>query len=229
MQKKLIALSVHLFTAIGVLLAFWSLLLIVEGELQKSLFLLAFAVIIDSLDGTLAREANVSTHTPSIDGALMDNITDYINWVFIPVFWAYTFMNLHFLVGAAILITSLFRFSHKQAKTDDDFFRGFPSYWKFVIFYLYLLGIDGGIANSILLILAILVLVPVKLIYPSRTPEWRKTTILLSIPYAIVIFIMLFYLRETPFWLIMASFYYPVYYVVISFIANKQNSGQPIS
>lgn len=224
MQKKIIALSVHLFTAIGVLLAFWSLLLIVQGELQNSLYLLAFAVIVDSLDGTFAREADVSIHTPSIDGALMDNITDYLNWVFIPVFWAYTFLDLHFMVGSAVLITSLFGFSHKQAKTDDDFFRGFPSYWNFVIFYLYLLGVDAWVTDTVLLIFAVLVLVPIKLIYPSRTPEWRRTTILLSIPYAIMIFIMLYYLRETPFWLLMASFYYPVYYVVISFIANKQKS-----
>lgn len=224
MYKKLIALSVHLFTAIGVLLAFWALLLIVQGELQYSLFVLAFAVIVDSLDGTLAREADVSTHTPSIDGALMDNITDYLNWVFLPVFWAYTFLDLHFMVGSAVLITSLFGFSHKQAKTDDDFFRGFPSYWNFVIFYLYLLSAAPWVTDTIMLIFAVLVLVPVKLIYPSRTPEWRRTTILLSIPYAIMIFTMLYYLKETPFWLLLASFYYPVYYVVISFIANKQKN-----
>jgi len=224
MYKKLIALSVHLFTAIGVLLAFWSLLLIIQGELQNSLFVLAFAVIVDSLDGTLAREADVSTHLPTIDGALMDNITDYLNWVFIPVFWAFTFLDLHFLAGSAILITSLFGFSHTQAKTDDDFFRGFPSYWNFVIFYLYLLGADAWVTDTIMLIFAGLVLVPIKLVYPSRTPEWRRTTILLSIPYSIMIFIMLYYLRETPFWLLLASFYYPVYYVVISFIANKQKS-----
>lgn len=224
MYKKLIALSVHLFTAIGVLLAFWALLLIVQGELQYSLFVLAFAVIVDSLDGTLAREADVSTHTPAIDGALMDNITDYLNWVFLPVFWAYTFLDLHFMVGSAVLITSLFGFSHKQAKTDDDFFRGFPSYWNFVIFYLYLLSAAPWVTDTIMLIFAVLVLVPVKLIYPSRTPEWRRTTILLSIPYAIMIFTMLYYLKETPFWLLLASFYYPVYYVVISFIANKQKN-----
>jgi len=224
MYKKLIALSVHLFTAIGVLLAFWSLLLIIQGELQNSLFVLAFAVIVDSLDGTLAREADVSTHLPTIDGALMDNITDYLNWVFIPVFWAYTFLDLHFMVGSAVLITSLFGFSHKQAKTDDDFFRGFPSYWNFVIFYLYLLSAAPWVTDTIMLIFAGLVLVPIKLVYPSRTPEWRRTTILLSIPYSIMIFIMLYYLRETPLWLISASFYYPVYYVVISFIANKQKS-----
>ena len=224
MYKKLIALSVHLFTAIGVLLAFWALLLIVQGELQYSLFVLAFAVIVDSLDGTLAREADVSTHTPAIDGALMDNITDYLNWVFLPVFWAYTFLDLHFMVGSAVLITSLFGFSHKQAKTDDDFFRGFPSYWNFVIFYLYLLSAAPWVTDTIMLIFAVLVLVPVKLIYPSRTPEWRRTTILLSIPYAIMIFTMLYYLKETPFWLLLASFYYPIYYVVISFIANKQKN-----
>jgi len=229
MRKKIIALSVHLFTAIGAVLAFWSLLLIARGELQYSLFVIAIAVIVDSLDGTLARKADVSTHAPSIDGALMDNITDYLNWVFIPVFWAYAFLNLPFWIVSFVLISSLLGFSHKQAKTDDNFFRGFPSYWIFVILYLYILEADAWVSASIILILAILVLVPVKFIYPSRSPDWRKTTILLSIPFAIMILIMMYYLRETPLWLTLASFYYPVYYVVISVLANKLKGRQTVT
>jgi len=226
MKKKIIALSVHLFTAIGTVLAFWALLLIVRDELRYSLFVMALAVIVDSLDGTLARQADVSTHAPSIDGALMDNITDYLNWVFIPVFWAYTFLDLPFPGAAAVLITSLFGFSHKQAKTDDNYFRGFPSYWYFVILYLYILRADVWVSLSVMLLFAVMVLVPVKFIYPSRTPEWRKTTIALSIPFAIMLLIMLYYLRETPLWLTLASFYYPVYYVIISILTSNHRGHE---
>jgi len=221
MKKKLAALSVHLFTSVGVLLAFWAILLIIEGELQSSLFVMALAVIVDSLDGTLARRADVTTHTPFIDGALMDNISDYLNWVFIPVFWAYTFLDVPFLAVSAVLIASLFGFSHKEAKTEDHYFRGFPSYWNFVIFYLWLLDANVWVSTSVFLVLALLVLMPIKFIYPSRTAKWRRTTLLLAVPYAIIIIFMLFNLRETPLWLILLSFYYPFYYVVISVIANN--------
>lgn len=221
MKKKLSALFVHLFTAIGVLLAFWALLLIIQGELQNSLFVMALAVIVDSLDGTLARRADVTTHTPFIDGALMDNISDYLNWVFIPVFWAYTFLGVPFIPGSAVLIASLFGFSHKEAKTEDHYFRGFPSYWNFVIFYLWLLDAEIWVSTSVLLILAILVLFPIKFVYPSRTSKWRKTTLVLAIPYAFIVIFMLFSLRETPFWLILTSFYYPVYYLIVSVLANS--------
>lgn len=219
MNKKIAAFSVHLFTAIGTVLAFWSILLIAREELQSSLFVMALAVIVDSLDGTLARRAEVSTHTPYIDGALMDNIADYLNWVFIPVLWAYMFLDVPFLAGSVVLIASLFGFSHKQAKTKDHFFRGFPSYWNFVILYLYVLGADYWISTSVLLILAVLVLLPVKFVYPSRTPKWRKTTLLLAAPFALIIIFMLFYLRENPLWLTLTSFYYPVYYIVVSLTA----------
>jgi phosphatidylcholine synthase len=225
MYKKITALSVHLFTAIGVLLAFWALLLIVQGELQHSLFVMALAVIVDSIDGTLARRADVSTHASFIDGALMDNISDYLNWVFIPIFWAYIFLDIPFMAGAAVLISSLFGFSHKRAKTEDHFFRGFPSYWNIVILYLYILYADVWISVSVILALAILVLLPVKFVYPSRTLVRRKMTLLLSIPFACMIIFMLFYLRETPLWLTLASFYYPVYYIMVSVLANNSTAG----
>lgn len=223
MNKKILALSVHLFTAIGSILAFWSLLLIVQGDLQTSLFVMALAVVIDSVDGTLARKADIKTYAPYIDGALMDNIADYLNWVFLPVFWAYTFLEIPFFAGSVVLFLSLLGFSHKQAKTDDNFFRGFPSYWNIVILYLYLLGANAWVSAAFMLILAILVILPVKFLYPSRTPKWKKTTLLLSIPYVIIIFFMLYHLRETPFWLTLASFYYPAYYIAASFYQSRYN------
>lgn len=223
MNRKIFALSVHLFTAIGSILAFWALLLIIRGEPQYSLFVLALAVIVDSVDGTLARKADVTTYAPYIDGALMDNIADYLNWVLLPVLWAYTFLDIPFFAGSVVLFMSLLGFSHKQAKTEDNFFRGFPSYWNIVILYLYVLGANSWISAAVMLILAIMVIVPVKFIYPSRTSKWKKPTLLLSIPYTVIIFIMLYLLRETPFWLTLTSFYYPVYYVAVSIYQSKNS------
>lgn len=222
MFNKIKAYAVHLFTASGTVLAFWAGLLIYRGEPQLSFFVMALAVLVDSFDGTLARKADVTTYAPDIDGALMDNITDYLNWVFIPVAWAFMFLNLPFWTGAIVLVTSLLGFSHVKAKTDDNFFRGFPSYWNLVILYLYVLQASPAVSASIITIFAGLVLAPIKLIYPSRTPFLQKTTILLSIPYAIMIVFMLIYLRDTPLWLTLISFYYPVYYVVVSYMADKE-------
>jgi len=216
MTDKILALSVHLFTATGALLALWALILIVEGEAQLSLILLAIAALIDAVDGTFARRVDVSKHIPQIDGALLDNIVDYLTWVFLPVAWAYYFLDLHFLAGAAVLICSLFGFSHKQAKTEMNFFRGFPSYWNLVVFYLYLLSATPLITTLVMLILAALVLVPINFVYPSLTEQWRRTTLLLSVPYSLMLICMLIWMDETPLWFTILSLYYPVYYVIIS-------------
>lgn len=221
--QKIIALTVHTFTTLGAVLAFWSLVLIVRGELQNSLYVMALAVIVDSLDGTLARLADVTIHAPFIDGSLMDNISDYLNWVFIPLFWAFTFLDLSIMVIFFVLITSLFGFSNTSAKTEDHFFLGFPSYWNFVVFYLYLIDASAWVNSAVMILLALMILVPIKFIYPSRTKLFRKSTIILSVPYAAIVFYMLIYLHDTPPWLILASFYYPVYYVAVSVIADRRN------
>jgi len=222
MYRKITAWSVHLFTAIGVILAFWSLTLIVQGSVRASLIVLALAVVIDSVDGTLSRRAEVTRHTPNIDGALMDNIVDYLTWVFLPVFWAYTFLEVSFLIGSLVLIASLLGFSNTQAKTDDNYFKGFPSYWIFVILYLYVLGAESWVSSAVMLILASLVLVPIKFVYPSRTKKWQRATLILAFPFGVMIAYMFFHLQETPIALTVASLYYPVYYLVISVLFQIQ-------
>ena len=216
MQSKISALLVHLFTAAGAILALWSLILIADGHAQSSLIVLALAAIVDSVDGTLARHANVKDHTPTIDGALLDNIVDYLTWVFLPVAWAYYFLDVPFLIGSVVLISSLFGFSHKQAKTENHFFRGFPSYWNFVVLYLFVLGAGTFVSSLVLLALSALVLMPVKFVYPSRTKQWQKVSLILFIPYALMIGTMLIYMDETPLMVTVLSFYYPIYYVGLS-------------
>jgi len=222
MKHKLYALSVHLLTASGVVFGFWSLLMILEGEAAYSLWLLALAAAIDSIDGTLARKANVTLHTPHIDGALLDNLVDYITWVFLPVIWGYVFLNIPFIVCSIVVLASLFGFSHTQSKTEDNFFRGFPSYWNLLILYLYVFDTEAWLSSLILVLFALLVLAPVKLIYPSRTTVLKKTTLVLSIPFSIMIIAMLALLDETPLWISSGSLYYPLYYTVLSFYLQKE-------
>ena len=222
MTNTLKALSAHILTASGVLLALWALILIVEGEAQYSLILLGIAALIDTVDGTLARRVDVNKHLPQVDGALLDNIVDYLAWVFLPVVWATYFLDLHFLAGSAVLICSLFGFSHKEAKTETYFFRGFPSLWNLVVLYLYVLGASPLITTLVMVVLAGLVLAPLKFVYPSRTEQWRRTTLLLSVPYSLMLICMLIWMHETPLWFTILSFYYPVYYVIASwFLAGR--------
>ncbi len=220
MGKFALSISVHLLTASGVVFALWSFVLMQSGDAAGSLYLLATAAAIDSVDGALARLVDVKKHTPHIDGALLDNLVDYLTWTFAPLFWAWLFLDVPFAVCAVAAISSLFGFSHEQAKTEDHFFRGFPSYWNLLVFYLAVLQAAPWVSSTLIIACAILVLVPVKFIYPSRTPIWRKTTLLLAIPYSLLLVVMLIHLDETPLWVTLASFYYPVYYVVLSFMVS---------
>lgn len=226
MKQKLLSYAIHLLTASGVVFALWSIYLIMQGDAANALRVLALAALIDSVDGSLARWVDVRRHTPDIDGDLLDNLVDYLTWVFLPLVWAWVFLDIPFLVCAAAMLSSIFGFAHTQAKTEDHFFRGFPSYWNLVVLYLYLLDTGAVTSSIVLLILSVMVLTPVKLVYPSRTPVLQKTTLLLAVPYILMLGIMLFYFRDTPMWLVYVSLYYPVYYAVISLYLVK-SSGYP--
>jgi len=222
MMNKMLSTLVHLLTASGVVLAFWSLYLIMNGDAANALRVLALAALVDAVDGSLARRVDVRRYTPRIDGDLLDNLVDYLTWAFLPLVWAWAFLDVPFLVCAAAMLSSLFGFAHKQAKTDDQFFRGFPSYWNLVVLYLFLLDASAATSSVVVLILAAMVLTPIRLVYPSRTPTLQKTTLLLSVPYVIMLGMMLYYFESTPLWMVYLSFYYPAYYALISLCLVKK-------
>lgn len=221
MMNKMLSTLVHLLTASGVVLAFWALFLIMQGDAANALRVLALAALVDAVDGSLARRVDVRRYTPHIDGDLLDNLVDYLTWVFLPLVWAWAFLDVPFLVCAAAMLSSMFGFAHTQAKTGDQFFRGFPSYWNLVVLYLFLLDAGAATSSVVLLVLAAMVLTPVRLVYPSRTPTLQKTTLLLSVPYIAMLGVMLFFFETTPMWIVYLSFYYPLYYTGISLYLVK--------
>lgn len=219
-MRKLAAYSVHFLTASGAAVGLWSLILIYDGYYQEALWALAAAAVIDSVDGALARAAGTKQYAAKIDGALMDNIVDFLTWTVAPLLWIYATMQIPFWVLLICAIASAFGFSNTQAKTENHFFLGFPSYWNIVVFYIFLLQLPTLFASAILLTFAVTIFLPVKFIYPSRTAYLRKVTLFLGLVFIIQIGCMLYFYDNSPPYLIYTSFLFPFYYFGFSFYLN---------
>ena len=217
---------VHLYTASGVLFAFLALTRIFYDRYRDAFFWLILALIVDATDGTLARRINVEARPSWFDGDTLDNIVDYLTYVFVPAFLVWHALlvpeSLAIPVTSAMLLASAFGFSRTDAKTDDHFFTGFPSYWNIVVFYLYVAGWSPALNAAILIACAALVFVPMRYVYPSRTPMWRGLTNTLGALWALLMIVMWRQLPEVSRILFWMSLAFPVYYVVLSLVLDAR-------
>jgi len=131
-------------------------------------------------------------------------------------------------VAAAVLLASAYGFGHADAKTDDYFFTGFPSYWNIVAFYLVALG-TGPTANAIVLLaLAGLVFVRTGYVYPSRTPVLRRLTIMLGSTWALLTLVLTWQLPAPSRPLVLVSLFFPIYYLGLSFyLQSRRGQTKP--
>ena len=136
----------HLFTVSGVVFSFLALIASIEQNLPLVFFYLALALFVDGIDGSLARKVDVKEHTPNINGEILDNIIDYLNYVFVPAFAIYWLsfvpQGLEFISACIILISSCFTFANNNIKTSDFYFSGFPALWNIVLLYFFILDTD---------------------------------------------------------------------------------------
>ena len=178
----LAAWGVHVYTALGLALGLASLDALWRQDAANFLLFNLLAVFIDGSDGTLARKLRVKEVVP-FDGALLDNIADYLTYVFLP---AAGFVAFGLLPGPwrwaamAPVLASGYQFCQERAKTDESFV-GFPSYWNLVLLYLLVLQPSAPITAGILVVLSVLVFVPIHYLYPSRTRMWRPMTVFLGL------------------------------------------------
>ncbi len=218
--RLILAWLVHLYTALGVVVAFIAVLSIEQGDFRSAFFLMALAVAIDATDGTLARAARVKERLPWFDGDALDGIVDYFNYVIVP---ALLLFRAHLLpqhdalwLVMLPLLASAYGFSQKSAKTADHFFLGFPSYWNIVVFYLYVLKTPLWINAFLIIACSALVFVPMKYIYPSRSPRFRVPTNVLGALWAASIFYTIYRLPNPPRAAVFASLVFPAYYTALS-------------
>lgn len=223
-RQKALAWSAHLLTASGTIWALLTLLAITNGEWITAFAWMGAAIVVDSFDGFWARRVRVKEVIPEFDGALLDNVLDYLNYVFVPAFFlsqGNLLPDSVSLLGATlILLASAYQFCQSDAKTEDHYFKGFPSYWNILVFYLFVLQPNPWVSFAITVLLAILVFVPIKYLYPSRTSFQRTLTLVLSALWGLaVIAIMVTYPNPAP-WLIWYLLFYMLYYTVMSLYAT---------
>ena len=193
---------IHLFTVSGVLFGFLALLASIQKDLPLAFFFLALALFIDGIDGSLARKVDVKKYTPHISGENLDNIIDYLNYVFVPAFVIYWLdlvpSGTELLSALIILVVSCYTFANNNMKTSDFYFSGFPALWNVVILYFYILNTDPLVNFLVICALSILTFIPIKFSNPFRVEYLRKTTLfILTIWIATTILILYFNFLDT--------------------------------
>jgi len=182
---KIAAWAVHGFTASGAVLGFLAIISILNNDLVGAFLWLGLALLIDGIDGALARKVGVLDKTPNIDGSTLDNVIDYLNYVIIPALMIYWFQMVpngwEIILPAGMFAVSLYTFANINMKTNDYYFSGFPAVWNIVVLYFYILNTHPIINVIIILLLFIFTFIPIKFVHPLRVKKIRNLTIFCTV------------------------------------------------
>lgn len=221
-KQKLLAWLVHLYTASGLALAAAIAVCIVRGDaesLRWALVLMLVATVIDATDGWLARWARVKEVVPSFDGRRLDDIVDFQTYTSLPLLliWRAELLPAGQEWWLLLpLLASAYGFSQADAKTDDGFFLGFPSYWNVVALYLYQLRPAGWLSLAVILLLALLTFVPSRYLYPSQSGRFNRATTLLGVIWGVLLLVILAQPPGEAQSLAVISLAFPIYYLLLS-------------
>ena len=214
----------HLYTATGAVFAFLAARAVIDFDYRTAFFWLGVQIVVDATDGWFARAARVSERLPWFNGAKLDDIIDYLTYVFVPALlvWRAILVPPSWIpyVTSAMLLSSAYGFNRDDAKTADHFFLGFPSYWNIVVFYLVVMNMSPAVNGAILIGLAVMVFVPIRYVYPSRTPVLRWPTNILGVIWGVLLVVMLWQYPAISTTVLLASLLFPIYYVGLSLILH---------
>lgn len=178
------AFLVHILTASGSFLAFLSIVAASEQRWTAMFWWLGLALLVDGIDGPIARKLKVKEVLPTWSGETLDNIIDYVTYVIIPAFALYQrgFMGegLSFLSAAIIVVTSAIYYADTGMKTKENFFKGFPVVWNMVVFALFVIEPGEWVAFAVVLICGILTFVPVNFLHPVRVVRLRPLNLAMT-------------------------------------------------
>lgn len=184
------AFAVHVFTACGAALALLALILATGGQWAAMFFCLGLALIVDGLDGPLARAFKVEEVLPRWSGETLDLVVDFLTYVFVPAYAISASgllpQPLSIAAGAVVVITGALYFADRSMKTRDNYFRGFPALWNLAAFYLYVLEPPEWIVAAAIAALAILTFVPFPFVHPLRVKRLRILNIALLAAWAVL-------------------------------------------
>ena len=187
-RQRVRAWAVHAFSAAGAVLALLALTAIDAHRWTEAMLWLFAALVVDGIDGTLARAANVKAHAPRIDGDALDLVVDYLNYVLVPTIFILEARllpdGLALPLAALVQLSSVYVFARRDMKTADHYFRGFPALWNIVALYLFAARIDPAIAAAVVAGLVALTFAPIHFVHPFRVREYQPWTALLAMVWA---------------------------------------------
>jgi phosphatidylcholine synthase len=168
--------AVHAFSASGAVLALLAVIAIDGHRWTEAMLWLFAALVVDGVDGTMARAARVKELAARVDGAVLDLVIDYLNYVFVPTLFI---LEAGMLPDAAALplaafiqLSSLYIFARRDMKTEDNYFRGFPALWNIVALYLFAAGLEPTIAALVVAALVVLTFAPIHFVHPFRVRDY---------------------------------------------------------
>jgi phosphatidylcholine synthase len=229
-MRTALAWGVHAYTATGVVLSYLMVAATMAGDYRAAFLWMLAATAIDATDGWLARAIRVSDVIPQFNGARLDDIVDYLTFVFAPAILIAHAELVRGPLGTAalmaVLASSAYGFGREDAKTADCFFTGFPSYWNIVAFYLYAARPPAHVSAAVLLGLAAMVFVPIGYVYPTRTPTLRSLTLTLAGAWGLVLIWMVRRLPDVDKRLLAVSLIYPAYYLALSLVLHSRRAAR---
>ena len=189
------AFSVHILTATGAGVALIALLEAVREHWAAMFAWLGVALIIDGLDGPIARRLDVVRVQPDWSGEVLDLVVDFVTYVFVPAY-AITAGGLLLpgaapLLGAGVVVSGALYFANRRMKTADNHFRGFPALWNAAAFYLFLLQLPRTLSSLLIFALIVLTFVPFNVIHPVRVARLRRLTMSLIALWAVLAIVVL--------------------------------------
>lgn len=229
MKEKILAWGVQAYTALGLAAGFFAVRAWLDQSPRQAFFLLALSTIIDATDGPLARRFRTASVLPLFNGRRLDDIVDFLNFVLVPAFilaFAEMLPERQWAWALVPVAASAYGFCREDAKTDDGFFTGFPSYWNVVVFYLYLLRCGRAFNLAIVLAFSLMVFVPIRYIDPFKAKPLRPVTVALTALWGVSVLWLVFTAKRADPFLVRLSLAYPCYYFLASFWIEARRHGR---
>jgi len=207
--------GIHAFTASGVILGMMALLSLVNGDAVSCLLWLGVAMMVDGVDGNLARKYEIKRILPNFDGVILDMVIDYLTWSFVPAIFIYEFIPLpHFLGLPAIfviLLSSMFCYCNVNAKSEDSYFVGFPAAWNIVAAYFYIFPQQPWITFAIIVVLAALTVSSIKFLHPFRVKQLMPLNIAVTVLWCVCMTVLIMN-QEHPSWAVYSLIATSIYF-----------------
>lgn len=178
--RRIAVWMVHALTASGAVLGFLALEAAMRADAPWTFLWLAIALVVDGIDGPIARRLDAAATLPRIDGAALDLVVDYLTYVVVPA--VFLLAARIFPPGVAhplcgfILVSALYTFARRDMKTESADFRGFPAVWNLVAAGFVATGTTPWAAAAIALVLGLLTFTSVRTVHPIRVVQLRPLT-----------------------------------------------------